>query len=143
MKNSKAKTKAVAGVVVLAIIGAVTVMATSVVAGGLLDDDVPVVVASSRNYEDSASPSNNSNNSKHEEKESRGDDFEDYESYDETGTVKVTLEEAIKIATADTPGRVIEVEFERGRYEVKIRTKDGHKKEINISAKDGAIVRRK
>ena len=52
----------------------------------------------------------------------------------------ITLEEAIKIATDEVPGRVIKVEFEKGKYEIKIRTEDGRKVEVNVDPRSGRIV---
>ncbi len=52
---------------------------------------------------------------------------------------KVTIHEAIGIAEKEVKGRVIEVEYERGTYEVKIRTKDGSLRKLYIDAEDGHI----
>lgn len=57
----------------------------------------------------------------------------------ETG---ITLEKAIEIATKDVPGRVLEAEFEKGVYEVKISTKNGERIKVKIDPRDGTILRK-
>lgn len=54
----------------------------------------------------------------------------------------ITLEKAIEAATRDVPGRVLEAEFEKGVYEVKILTDDGEKIKVKIDPKDGGILRK-
>ncbi len=150
MKNLHVKTMAV--LIAATLIGGTAVTATGAMVKDSLNDDVNIVVASSRNYSESDEYSKDSNHEKEErdrkgseqEQEDRdGNEPDDDKGRYETRVNNVTLVEAIKIATGDTPGEVIEVEFERGRYEVKLRTKDGYKKEIYVSAKDGTVVRRK
>jgi uncharacterized membrane protein YkoI len=144
MKSSKIKTKAMAGLIALTLIGGMAVTAANAVAKDSLNGDVNIVVASSRNYEDGDRRSRDSKYESGERRSWNSDNDKSYETdrnkYDGK---KISLEQAIKIATADTEGDVIEVEFERGRYEVKLRTKDGYKREIYISAKDGRVVKRK
>lgn len=55
--------------------------------------------------------------------------------------VTVTLDEAMAIATNEVPGEVVKVEFERGKYEVKIRTAEGILKEVYVDARSGKITR--
>jgi len=137
MKNLHVK--AMAALIAVTLIGGTAITATKSLATDSLNGDVNMVVASSGNYSDSDRYSKDSSH----ESDERGGSDDDGRRYDDSRTGTVTLEEAIKIATSDTQGEVLEVEFERGRYEVKLRTKDGYKKEIYVSAKDGRIVRRK
>jgi len=53
----------------------------------------------------------------------------------------ITIDEAIAIATGEVPGEVIKVDFEKGRYEVKIRTADGLRKEVYVDARSGEIIK--
>lgn len=53
----------------------------------------------------------------------------------------ISLEEAIAIAKKEVPGEVVEAEYERGRYEVKI-LKDGKITKLYVDAKDGGIKRK-
>ncbi|VAV85658.1 hypothetical protein MNBD_DELTA01-2014 [hydrothermal vent metagenome] len=137
MKNLHVK--AMAALIAVTLIGGTAITATKSLATDSFNEDVNMVVASSGNYSDSDRYSKDSSH----ESDERGGSDDDGRRYDDSRTGTVTLEEAIKIATSDTQGEVLEVEFERGRYEVKLRTKDGYKKEIYVSAKDGRIVRRK
>ncbi len=143
MKNLRVstKTKVMAALIALTLTGAVALTTTSVVAKDSLNEEVNIVVASSRSYSESEEYSEDSRHERGERGERNYDD--ENRNYGDSRTTEVTLEDAIKIAIDDTPGKVMEVEFERGRYEVKIRTKDGYKKEIYISAKTGLIVKRK
>ncbi|MEK7313654.1 MAG: PepSY domain-containing protein [Deltaproteobacteria bacterium] len=58
----------------------------------------------------------------------------------------ISLEEAIAIAKKEVPGEVVEAEYERGRYEIKIlkdgKITDGRITEIYVDAKDGSIKRK-
>ena len=56
------------------------------------------------------------------------------------GKATVSLEEAIAIAKKEVPGEVVEAEYERGRYEIKI-LKDGKIIKLYVDAKDGGIKR--
>ncbi|WP_019155393.1 PepSY domain-containing protein [Robertmurraya massiliosenegalensis] len=51
----------------------------------------------------------------------------------------ITQEEAIAIATKDTPGKVIEVEYDDGEYEIEIHT-DTHDVDFEIDARTGTIL---
>ncbi len=53
----------------------------------------------------------------------------------------ITIDEATAIATEEVSGEAIKVEFEKGRYEVKIRTADGIRKEVYVDARSGEIVK--
>lgn len=53
----------------------------------------------------------------------------------------VSLEEAIAIAKKEVPGEVVEAEYERGRYEIKI-LKDGKITKLYVDAKDGGVKRK-
>jgi uncharacterized membrane protein YkoI len=55
--------------------------------------------------------------------------------------IAVTLDEATAIATNEVSGDVVKVEFERGRYEIKIRTAEGIIKEVYVDARSGKIVK--
>lgn len=57
------------------------------------------------------------------------------------GKEAITLDEATAIATKAVPGEVVKIEFERGRYEVKIRTAEGVRKEVYIDARNGEILK--
>ncbi|MEK7880880.1 MAG: PepSY domain-containing protein, partial [Deltaproteobacteria bacterium] len=65
-----------------------------------------------------------------------------------SGGIKATIsiEEAIAIAKKEVPGEVVEAEYERGRYEIKIlkdgKITDGRITEIYVDAKDGSIKRK-
>jgi len=152
MKSRTVKTKVVAALIALTFIGGTAAVATNAQAKDLLNEDATIITASSKSYDDSDRHSRDSRHekeergkkgSKHEQDERRSNDSDDGKNYDAGKAANITLEEAIKIATEDTKGEVIKVEFERGRYEVKIRTKDGYKKEIYVSARDGVVVKRK
>ncbi len=53
----------------------------------------------------------------------------------------ISVDQAVRIAQQEVPGDVIEVEYERGRYEVKIRANDGGLKELYVDARNGAVIR--
>lgn len=57
------------------------------------------------------------------------------------GKEAITLDEATVIATKAVPGEVIKVEFERGNYEVKVRTADGLRKEVYIDGRSGEVLK--
>ncbi|MFZ3072453.1 MAG: PepSY domain-containing protein, partial [Thermodesulfobacteriota bacterium] len=59
-----------------------------------------------------------------------------------SGGIKATIsiEEAIAIAKKEVPCEVVEAEYERGRYEIKI-SKDNKTIKLYIDAKDGSIKR--
>jgi len=52
----------------------------------------------------------------------------------------ISVDDAVGIATGEVPGRVIKVEFEKGLYEVKIRTKDGNKVEVKVDSAGGKVL---
>ncbi|MBY0097015.1 PepSY domain-containing protein [Mesobacillus maritimus] len=52
---------------------------------------------------------------------------------------RITKDEAIAIATKDTPGEVVEVDYDDGEYEIEIRT-DTHEIDYEINARTGKIV---
>jgi len=52
---------------------------------------------------------------------------------------KMTKEEAIAITLKETPGKVIEVEYDDGEYEIEIRT-DTHEVDYEIDARTGGIL---
>ncbi|MBE9504647.1 MAG: PepSY domain-containing protein [Proteobacteria bacterium] len=60
---------------------------------------------------------------------------------DLAGKEAITLDEATAIATEAVPGDVIKVEFERGNYEVKIRTTNGLRKEVYIDGRSGEVLK--
>ncbi|GIN63620.1 hypothetical protein J27TS8_36130 [Robertmurraya siralis] len=51
----------------------------------------------------------------------------------------LTQEEAIAIATKDTPGKVVDVEYDDGEYEIEIHT-DTHEVDFEIDARTGVIL---
>ncbi|MCK5236422.1 MAG: PepSY domain-containing protein [Deltaproteobacteria bacterium] len=53
----------------------------------------------------------------------------------------ITLTEATDIATKEVPGEVLKVEYEKGHFEVKIRTTEGEVKEVYVDARSGEIVK--
>ncbi|MDH3973076.1 MAG: PepSY domain-containing protein [Deltaproteobacteria bacterium] len=53
----------------------------------------------------------------------------------------LSLDEATKVALERVPGEVIKVEFERGKYEFKIRTSKGEKKEVYIDSRSGKVLK--
>lgn len=53
----------------------------------------------------------------------------------------ITIDEATAIAIREVPGEVIEVEFEKGRFEIKISSDDKKLKEVYVDAKTGEIVK--
>lgn len=55
----------------------------------------------------------------------------------------ITLDEATAIATKKVSGKVIKVEFEKGRYEVKIVSSTGTLKEVYVDGKSGEIIKMK
>ena len=55
----------------------------------------------------------------------------------------ISIDDAVNIATKEVPGAVVKVEFERGIYEVKIRTPDGSVAEVYVDGRDGTIVKLK
>ncbi len=62
-------------------------------------------------------------------------------------SMKITLEEAEAIALKEFPGEVKKVEFERGRYEVKIKPKSetvaGDYVEVHVDGDTGEVVKTK
>lgn len=52
---------------------------------------------------------------------------------------KIPLERAKELALEKVAGEIIEVEYEKGRYEVKIRTTDGKKREVYVNPKTGEV----
>lgn len=55
--------------------------------------------------------------------------------------VAVSLSEATAIATKEVPGEVIKVEFERSKYEIKIRSTDRILKEVYVDARSGKVLK--
>lgn len=55
----------------------------------------------------------------------------------------INLDSAISIALKEVPGEVVKVEFEKGMYEIKIRTGEGRVVEVYVDARDGNIIKRK
>lgn len=55
----------------------------------------------------------------------------------------INLDSAISIALKEVPGEVVKVKFEKGRYEIKIRTRKGRLVEVYVDARDGSIIKRK
>lgn len=53
----------------------------------------------------------------------------------------LSLDEAIKIALEKVPGEIIKIEYERGKYEFKIRTSEGDKKEVYIDSRSGKVLK--
>ena len=53
----------------------------------------------------------------------------------------LSLNKATAIATKEVPGEVIKVEFERSKYEIKIRSTDGILKEVYIDARSGKVLK--
>ncbi len=51
----------------------------------------------------------------------------------------ITLDKAISIARANHPGEVLEVEYERGFYEVKLRGENSVVTELCINSNDGSV----
>lgn len=54
---------------------------------------------------------------------------------------RITKEEAIAIATKETPGKVVEVDYDDGEYEIEIRT-ETYKIEFEIDASTGRIIQK-
>lgn len=52
----------------------------------------------------------------------------------------VSLDKAMEAATRKVPGVVSEVEYERGRYEVKINRTEGGRAEVYVDAATGEVV---
>jgi len=52
---------------------------------------------------------------------------------------KLTKEEAIAIALKETPGKVIEVEYDDGEYDIEVRT-ETHEVDYEIDARTGKIL---
>lgn len=55
--------------------------------------------------------------------------------------VAISLSEATSIATKEVPGEVLKVEFERSKYEIKVRSSNGAIKEVYIDARSGKILK--
>jgi uncharacterized membrane protein YkoI len=55
--------------------------------------------------------------------------------------VAVSLSEATNIALSKVAGEVLKVEFERSKYEIKIRSTDGVLKEVYVDARSGNIIK--
>ncbi len=53
----------------------------------------------------------------------------------------ISFDEAVATAKKATPGEVIKAEYERGRYEIKIRQDDGSLTELYIDASTGEITK--
>lgn len=52
----------------------------------------------------------------------------------------ISLDEATALAVKEVPGKVLKVEFERGRYEIKIRTAAGALKKVFVDGESGMIL---
>ncbi len=57
-----------------------------------------------------------------------------------TGQSRISLDEAVAIATSEVPGKVVKIEYERGVYEVKIIDGQGSRVEVYIDAASGKIL---
>ena len=53
----------------------------------------------------------------------------------------VPLDEATALAVKEVPGKVLKVEFERGRYEIKIRTAGGAIKKVYVDGRSGKVLK--
>ena len=53
----------------------------------------------------------------------------------------ISLSEATAIATKEVPGEVLKVEFERSKYEIKVRSSNGAIKEVYVDARSGKILK--
>jgi len=67
------------------------------------------------------------------------DDNDDDNENKSVGKSKISQEEAVAIATKDTPGNVTEVEYDDGHYEIEIK-KNGTEVEFKIDSTSGAII---
>ena len=57
-------------------------------------------------------------------------------------SVKISIDQAISIATKDTPGKIVEIELdEDGYYEIEMKH-DGKEVEMEVSAVDGTILKK-
>lgn len=54
---------------------------------------------------------------------------------------KISLDEAVDAAEKAVPGKIIKIEFERGRYEIKIKTAGGDHVEVYVDAGTGEVAR--
>lgn len=61
---------------------------------------------------------------------------------EEKGKKDITMEEAITLASKEVPGEVIKAEFEKGYYEIKIRTAEGRIEKLYVDPRDGSILRK-
>ncbi|MEH7222765.1 PepSY domain-containing protein [Bacillus sp. JJ1566] len=60
----------------------------------------------------------------------------------DTTSVKISKEEAVAIATKDTPGKITEIELDDdGYYEIEMKH-EGNEVELKISAVDGTILKK-
>ena len=57
------------------------------------------------------------------------------------GKESISLDKATAIATNAVPGEVVKVKFERGNYEVKIRTAEGLRKEVYVDGRSGEVLK--
>ncbi|MDT8318689.1 MAG: PepSY domain-containing protein [bacterium] len=53
----------------------------------------------------------------------------------------ISLDEATVIAQKEVAGKIIKVEFERSRYEIRIKSDDGVIKKVYIDAKSGKVLK--
>lgn len=53
----------------------------------------------------------------------------------------VSLDEATSLAIKEVPGEIVKVEFERGRYEIKIRTAGGAIKKVYVDGRSGKVLK--
>ena len=53
----------------------------------------------------------------------------------------LSVDDATTVATRGFPGEIIKVEFEKGRYEIRIRTADGIGKEVYVDGETGEIIK--
>jgi len=56
-------------------------------------------------------------------------------------SLPVTLDEAIAAASGRVPGIIKKVEFEKGRYEIKIVPASGQMKEVYVDGNSGEVLR--
>lgn len=77
----------------------------------------------------------------HAEEKAMGREAAYEEKHEAESKATISLEEAIAIAKKEVPGEVVETEYERGSYEIKI-LKDGKTVKLYIDAKDGSVKRK-
>lgn len=68
---------------------------------------------------------------------------EDDERKNSKHETRITLQEAVQIAEKHTNAKVIEAEYEHGKFEIELRTKDGLEEEIYMNNKGEIIAMKK